>query len=169
MCSIIFIQQTHSSCLRENWLHVSISHDNWCWLHVGDAAIPLVRWKDVDSPTGNNFDLKRCLDLLAVFSSKWQWWQGRSWNCSILAYQAKLFLSLAEGCAHVNCNLNWWPFSSLFMQVLDPSKRLGCSQMGGYGPLREHIFFEGKSNSAIHVYTGTLRLATVVSCWWLKV
>ena len=28
------------------------------------------------------------------------------------------------------------------LQLLDPSKRLGCEQMGGYGPLKEHQFFE---------------------------
>ena len=29
------------------------------------------------------------------------------------------------------------------LQVLDSTKRLGCDQMGGFGPLKEHIFFEG--------------------------
>lgn len=28
------------------------------------------------------------------------------------------------------------------MQVIDPTKRLGCDQQGGYDPLRKHVFFE---------------------------
>lgn len=29
------------------------------------------------------------------------------------------------------------------MQVLDPTKRLGCKEMGGMALLRQHPFFEG--------------------------
>ena len=50
---------------------------------------------------------------------------------------------------------NWCLFSFLFMQVLDPSKRLGCSQMGGYDPLRAHIFFDGKNNQCTVLYMCT--------------
>lgn len=28
-------------------------------------------------------------------------------------------------------------------QVLNPAERLGCEEMGGYGPLKSHPFFEG--------------------------
>lgn len=28
-------------------------------------------------------------------------------------------------------------------QVLDPTKRLGCPEVGGFGPLKNHPFFEG--------------------------
>ena len=37
------------------------------------------------------------------------------------------------------------------MQVLDPTKRLGCDKMGGYEPLKSHVFFEG-----IYVYLHNL-------------
>ena len=25
---------------------------------------------------------------------------------------------------------------------MDPTQRLGCDEMGGYGPLKEHLFYE---------------------------
>ena len=37
-----------------------------------------------------------------------------------------------------NANLSDFP-----LQVIDPTKRLGCKEMGGYGPLKAHPFFEG--------------------------
>ena len=39
-------------------------------------------------------------------------------------------------------------FCCLFAaQVLDPTKRLGCEMMGGYGPLKDHVFLDGT-----HIY-----------------
>ena len=32
---------------------------------------------------------------------------------------------------------------SPLLQILDPAARLGCDQMGGYQPMKDHIFFEG--------------------------
>ena len=31
----------------------------------------------------------------------------------------------------------------ILFQVLDPAKRLGCDQMGGYQPLKDHVFLTG--------------------------
>uniref|UniRef100_A0A8C6PKV3 3-phosphoinositide-dependent protein kinase 1 n=1 Tax=Nothobranchius furzeri TaxID=105023 RepID=A0A8C6PKV3_NOTFU len=36
---------------------------------------------------------------------------------------------------------------------LDPSKRLGCEEMGGYGPLQHHPFFDTISWSDLHLQT----------------
>ncbi|XP_071393184.1 3-phosphoinositide-dependent protein kinase 1 isoform X2 [Centroberyx affinis] len=36
---------------------------------------------------------------------------------------------------------------------LDPSKRIGCEEMGGYDPLRQHPFFETISWSDLHLQT----------------
>ncbi|KAK7919750.1 hypothetical protein WMY93_011034 [Mugilogobius chulae] len=36
---------------------------------------------------------------------------------------------------------------------LDPSKRLGCEEMGGYGPLKQHPFFDSISWSDLHLQT----------------
>ena len=36
----------------------------------------------------------------------------------------------------INCNY-------IVLQVIDPTKRLGCEELGGYGPLKEHPFFKG--------------------------
>ncbi|KAJ0044263.1 hypothetical protein NL108_003992, partial [Boleophthalmus pectinirostris] len=36
---------------------------------------------------------------------------------------------------------------------LDPSKRLGCEEMGGYDPLRQHPFFDSISWSDLHLQT----------------
>ena len=30
-----------------------------------------------------------------------------------------------------------------YLKVIDPTKRLGCAEMGGFGPLKAHAFFEG--------------------------
>ncbi len=38
-------------------------------------------------------------------------------------------------------------------QVLDPAARLGCDQMGGYPPLKEHVFFEDIDWDEIHEQT----------------
>ena len=37
----------------------------------------------------------------------------------------------------------WHHILCLLYKVLDPTKRLGCDEMGGYGPLKAHPFFEG--------------------------
>ncbi len=36
----------------------------------------------------------------------------------------------------------WIPGYFLFAQVLDPAARLGCDQMGGYHPLKAHLFYK---------------------------
>uniref|UniRef100_A0A8C4GH75 3-phosphoinositide-dependent protein kinase 1 n=1 Tax=Dicentrarchus labrax TaxID=13489 RepID=A0A8C4GH75_DICLA len=36
---------------------------------------------------------------------------------------------------------------------LDPSKRIGCEEMGGYNPLRQHPFFDTISWSDLHIQT----------------
>lgn len=42
------------------------------------------------------------------------------------------------------CLLYGWHFPSCsFIQVLDPVKRLGCDEMGGYAVLKSHPFFDG--------------------------
>lgn len=38
-------------------------------------------------------------------------------------------------------------------QVSEPSKRLGCEEMGGYNPLRAHVFFESISWENLHLQT----------------
>lgn len=38
-------------------------------------------------------------------------------------------------------------------QSLDPSKRIGCEEMGGYDPLKQHPFFDTISWSDLHVQT----------------
>lgn len=40
-----------------------------------------------------------------------------------------------------------------FPQSLDPSKRLGCEEMGGYDPLKQHPFFDTISWSDLHLQT----------------
>ena len=40
-----------------------------------------------------------------------------------------------------------------FPQSLDPSKRIGCEEMGGYDPLRRHPFFDIISWSDLHLQT----------------
>lgn len=42
---------------------------------------------------------------------------------------------------------------SLPLQSLDPSKRIGCEEMGGYDPLKQHPFFETISWSNLHLQT----------------
>ncbi|XP_040295298.1 3-phosphoinositide-dependent protein kinase 1 [Bufo bufo] len=37
--------------------------------------------------------------------------------------------------------------------VLDPTKRLGCEEMGGYGPLKAHSFFDGITWQDLHLQT----------------
>ncbi|XP_073504199.1 3-phosphoinositide-dependent protein kinase 1 [Phyllobates terribilis] len=37
--------------------------------------------------------------------------------------------------------------------VLDPTKRLGCEEMGGYGPLKGHSFFDGITWQDLHLQT----------------
>ncbi len=39
----------------------------------------------------------------------------------------------------------------LFSQSLDPCKRIGCEEMGGYGPLKSHPFFETVGWDDIHL------------------
>ena len=38
-------------------------------------------------------------------------------------------------------------------QVQEPTKRLGCDQMGGYKPLKEHFFLEDINWETIHEQT----------------
>lgn len=38
-------------------------------------------------------------------------------------------------------------------QSLDPSKRIGCEEMGGYDPLKQHPFFDTISWSDLHIQT----------------
>lgn len=44
-------------------------------------------------------------------------------------------------------------FHLFFPQSLDPSKRIGCEEMGGYDPLRRHPFFDIISWSDLHLQT----------------
>lgn len=45
-------------------------------------------------------------------------------------------------------------FFLLFMfQSQDPSKRIGCEEMGGYDPLKQHPFFDTISWSDLHLQT----------------
>ncbi|KAG9476962.1 hypothetical protein GDO78_002379 [Eleutherodactylus coqui] len=37
--------------------------------------------------------------------------------------------------------------------VLEPTKRLGCEEMGGYGPLKAHSFFDGITWQDVHLQT----------------
>lgn len=41
----------------------------------------------------------------------------------------------------------------LLFQCPDPTKRLGCEEMGGYNPLRAHAFFESISWENLHLQT----------------
>lgn len=41
----------------------------------------------------------------------------------------------------------------LLSQSLEPCKRIGCDEMGGYGPLRSHPFFETVSWHDVHLRT----------------
>lgn len=41
----------------------------------------------------------------------------------------------------------------VLLQSLDPSKRIGCEEMGGYEPLRQHPFFDTISWSDLHIQT----------------
>ena len=43
--------------------------------------------------------------------------------------------------------------SQLLFQVLDATKRLGCEEMEGYGPLKAHPFFEYISWEDLHHQT----------------
>lgn len=45
--------------------------------------------------------------------------------------------------------------SPLFLfrfQLLDPAKRIGCEEMGGYEPLKSHPFFESVSWGDLHLH-----------------
>jgi len=39
----------------------------------------------------------------------------------------------------------------LLYQVLDPTQRLGCQEMGGYDTLRSHIFLSGIDWETLHL------------------
>lgn len=41
----------------------------------------------------------------------------------------------------------------VFPQSLDPSKRIGCEEMGGYDPLKQHPFYDTISWSDLHIQT----------------
>lgn len=43
--------------------------------------------------------------------------------------------------------------SQLLFQVLDATKRLGCEEMEGYGPLKAHPFFESITWEDLHQQT----------------
>lgn len=45
------------------------------------------------------------------------------------------------------------PASCFSPQSLDPSKRIGCEEMGGYDPLKQHPFFDTISWSDLHLQT----------------
>ena len=49
-------------------------------------------------------------------------------------------------------------------QVLDSSKRLGCDQMGGYEPLKEHIFFEDIEWDTLHKQVPPKLMPYLPSC-----
>ena len=44
-------------------------------------------------------------------------------------------------------------FSLKMVQLLDPCKRIGCEEMGGYEPLKSHPFFESISWDDLHLQT----------------
>ncbi len=46
---------------------------------------------------------------------------------------------------HAHTHTHW--------QLLDPAARLGCDQMGGYPPLKDHLFFEDIDWETIHEQT----------------
>lgn len=54
----------------------------------------------------------------------------------------------SELCFNPNAHL-----SQLLFQVLDATKRLGCEEMEGYGPLKAHPFFESISWEDLHHQT----------------
>lgn len=43
------------------------------------------------------------------------------------------------------------PLVFFHAQSLDPSKRIGCEEMGGYDPLKQHPFFDTISWSDLHL------------------
>lgn len=53
---------------------------------------------------------------------------------------------LLNGSTYLSC-------FSVFPQSLDPSKRIGCEEMGGYDPLKQHPFFDTISWSDLHMQT----------------
>lgn len=44
-------------------------------------------------------------------------------------------------------------FKKTLFQLLDPCKRIGCEDMGGYDPLKSHPFFESTSWDDLHLQT----------------
>lgn len=61
----------------------------------------------------------------------------------------------------VNCNLIWYSFvkmkarnvlyySCYWLQVLDPDKRLGCDEAGGFEILKAHEFFKNIDWDHLH-------------------
>ncbi|CAB1337884.1 unnamed protein product [Coregonus sp. 'balchen'] len=72
------------------------------------------------------------------------------WALGCIVYQLVAglppFRAGVEGFGSVNVIL-------FLLQSLDPSKRIGCEDMGGYDPLRGHPFFETISWGDLHVQT----------------
>ena len=55
--------------------------------------------------------------------------------------------------SQTNTNTHPHTYTHSHSQVLDPAARLGCDQMGGYTPLKEHLFFEDIDWEMLHLQT----------------